>query len=62
MNRCGECKWWIDTYCTRIPCTECTEFSFSDKPMAFIHAGSWAEGDAELETKPDFGCVLWEGK
>lgn len=66
-GRCATCRHWReDTYLADIyngPIGECRKGEDDDKysPEKLVIAQSM-EGDGWLNTRPDFGCVLWEGE
>jgi hypothetical protein len=62
MNRCKTCKWWGAKddprrmrNCTNSKLDDVAENADYYEPGEFV-------GDVDINTSPDFGCVLWEKK
>lgn len=68
MNKCKDCKWWYKDYTPNYG--TCMSFTaFEDNPENNKHPAYisvWAsyanDCGADLITREDFGCVLWEAK
>jgi hypothetical protein len=63
VKRCLNCKWWEshsnghEGFCR----TDNNVEYMAHIPVRQTLPGVWAKHD-EVRTRPDFGCIEWEGK
>ena len=61
-KRCKTCKFWGTGFSGPGVCERAGESNdrTPEEPDDKFWLHGW--GDVELRTRPDFGCVMWEGK
>ena len=60
MKNCGTCKHWL-IHGKNAVWGDCQLLYGPDQELfdVYIHCGN---AEIDIETHPDFGCVLWENK
>lgn len=64
-NHCRDCRWWDQSNGSVVQ-TEARRCELGSRDVPGHPLLFWGLSDgsykAEVETMPDFGCVLWEAK
>lgn len=62
MNYCKDCKYWYKHGWDRAIWGDCHQLKESNVFDLDIDCDEEGTHTVGIETHPDFGCVLWEGK